>query len=650
MKPEDVLRIGRKRYDEAVEADYENRLWAASDLEFVSNVENAQWPAEERQAREAEGRPCISVNLVAGHVRQVTGSIRQVNPAIKVTPGDGEASDEVAEILGGMIRQIEADSGATWIYESAAERAAAGTMGFWRVLTRYVDDNSFDQEIYLEGIPNSFAVHCDPLAKHPTRKDARYWFISEEMSEEEFEAEYPDAPKGSWDAGYEFTERWETQNTITVCEYMWKEPVKRRLVMLKDGRSVIDPPKGVRGTKERMVDSHRIMWAKMTAGAILEGPTELPGRYFGIVAVMGEELHLGNRVVRSSVVRHAKQAQMLYNYGRTALAESLAIQPKAPFLLTARQVEGFEGLWREANRVNTPYLVYNPDPDAPAPQRQMPPVMSQGFLQEIMVARDDVKATTGIYDANLGAQGNETSGRAIRQRQIEGDKATSIYVDNLALAIEQCGRILVDLIPRIYDTERMVRVLGQDGAETMEIVNGLQISQDGVIRINPLAQGKYTVRVTTGPAYATLRQEMVEGMVQLSQTLGPQAALALGDLIAKNTDWPGADEAAERIRRMIGMAMPGVIEEDEPSPEQQMQMQQAQAAQAQQMQMQQAAFEADMAEKAAKVEKTRAEADGIAVETAAKSFELALASGQLDGAIQAAVARALQGAMAPGPM
>lgn len=668
MAHEKLLSTARERFQQAAEADRDNAKHALDDLRFLTNTGDGQWPESIRRDRESAGKPCITINRLPQYVRQVTGDIRRTNPAIKVVPGDGDANEDVAEIKGGLIRQIEAASSAQSIYEGAAESAAACGIGHFRILTRYESDDSFNQEIAIEGIRNPFAVKWDPLARLPTRADARYCFITAEMDRKAFEAEYPKARTDGFDSDEGDLSGWHSGETVTVAEYFWRKPETRKLYLLEGGAVVSGLRDGDRVAETREVETDRIMWVKMASHDVLEGPSEWAGSHIPVVAVCGEELHIGREVVRSSVIRYAKEPQQLFNYWRSAQAEVIALQPKAPYIVTPKQVQGLEPIWKTANTANLPYLPYNPDEDAPGrPQRETPPVASQAMLQEIALAVDDLKATTGIYDAGLGNASNETSGVAIRQRQLEGDISTSIYVDNLAQAIEQCGRVILDLMPKIYDTERVIRILGQDGAEKVERINAVIVTPEGPVPINSMLAGRYDVRVSTGPAYSTLRQEAADGMMQFVQAF-PQAAPVVGDLIAKNLDWPGAEEMAKRLKSLVP---PGVIEPDpqDMTPEMQQQMMAAQQQQAEQQAMQRAAFEVDMRERVAKVAKLEAEvkklltdmqasqvgsvktareAEGISVDTAQKQFELAAQSGLFDAAVKEAVARVLSGAQ-PAP-
>ena len=216
--------------------------------------------------------------------------------------------------------------------------------------------------------------------------------------------------------------------------------------------------------------------------------------------------------------------------------------------------KGLEHIWNKANTLNVPWLPYNPDPTAPgAPQRQRPADINAAEIQQANQSIEDIKATIGIFDASLGAQGNETSGRAILARQREGDTATFAWIDNLARGIEHTGRILIDLIPRIYDTQRVMRILGEDQSEKMVTINQVNIvnpwTGDYEV-LNDMSVGKYDVRVSVGPSYATKRMEAAESMMSFVQAF-PAAAPIIGDLIARNMDWPGAEDIAKRLKAAL---------------------------------------------------------------------------------------------------
>lgn len=621
MKDEDILKAARERMEEALEADRKNREDGHDDLEFIAG---RQWPEEEREAREADSRPVITINRMPQFVRQVTGDLRRLNPGLNIRPGDNEATEDGAELVAGIVREIEAYSNASSVYEDAGISAAQCGIGHWRILTEYEDYKSFDQILRIAPIRNPFSVVWDPAARNPTRSDAKFCFVTERMAKKDFEKAYPDATLSpiETDMAGDAAFNWSEGQDIIVAEYFWIEEEEKTIYLLADG-SVVDekPPEGVIVLDKRQTTEKEVYWAKISGKDVLEGPREIPCSYIPIVSVVGEELHIGDEIVRTSVIRFAKDPQRLYNYFKSAHAEFVALQPKAPYIVTPKQIAGLETFWAEANDSNRPYLPYNPDEKAPGPpSRQVPPTPSSGMMQEMLAASDDMQATTGIYDAALGQRSNEKSGVAIRQRQMESDISTSVYSDNLQRSIEHCGRILVEMIPKVYDTERVLRIVGPDDEERQVRVNGVALDDDGnVVRINPLSLGKYDVRVTVGPNYSTRRQEVAEGMMQFIQAY-PAAAQIAGDLIAKAMDWPDADKLAERLKKMLP---PGIAEQEQPDPQQMQMMQQQQAAQQEAEQLARRKAMADLAKAEAEAKKAmaevkEAEADAIKAQAEAR--------------------------------
>ena len=634
----DIVKAARDRMAEAVEADRENR---ARDMDDLEKLIGRQWPDKIRQQREADGKPCLTINRLPQFVRQVTGDIRRMNPALRVSPTDNKASEEVAEIYEGLIRHIEQRSDASTVYEQATEQAAASSIGWFRLVNEWEREDSFDQEIRIERIRNAFSVYCDPAAQKSTREDARYLFITETMRKEDFEEAYPGktAVDVEKDAETDGLEHWHNEGKVVVAEYFWREPVERELVLLSDGSTIFKDEasrdiEDIHIVRTRKVQTDRIMWAKISGVDVLEGPQEVPCKYIPVFAVTGEEWHVGEEVYRSSVIRFAKDPQQLYNFMRSASAEVVTLQPKAPFIGTLKQFQGLERFWTNANTANYSFLPYNPDEKAPGPpQRQNPPVASQGLATEAMQAAEDMKATTGVYDAALGNQSNETSGVAIRQRQMESDVSTSIYSDNMAAAIAACGRALVSMIPRVYDTNRIVKILGEDGqAKDVEI--NAQVYEEGQpMPVNDLTIGSYDVRISVGPNYSTRRQETAEGMMEFIRVV-PGAAQLISDLIAKAMDWPDAERIAERLAKALP---PGMRDQEDLSPEEQQAQMQAMQQQAMQAQAMQQAQQIEMRKAMAETTEAEADAEKARFEAAQKQVELMLQTGQVQAAIQQAV-------------
>jgi hypothetical protein len=571
MKQEELLRQARARFREAADAEREIREEARKDLRFVAGE---QWPERVRREREIASRPALTINRLPTFVGQIVNQMRRNKPSIKVAPVDSGTDPDTARVMQGLIRHIEYDSDAQVAYQTAFEYAATCGFGAFRILTDYVSDDSFDQEIRIEAIADPFSVYFDPLAKRPDRSDARYCFVVERISREEYKERWPNSEASATDFyGGELAhaEGWITDDTVQVAEYWYIETRKRRLVVLSNGEIVfadevdlgVLEQMGVTVMHEREVRARSVRCIKTNGVEVLE-EYDWPGRWIPIVPVLGKELYVEGRRKLLSLVRFARDPQQLYNFYKTAQAEAVMLAPKAPYIGAEGQFEGHEEQWRTANLVNYAYLEYKPltvngQPVGP-PQRNNyePPIqaLSVGALQ----AADDIKATTGIFDPSLGAQSNETSGRAILARQEQANTSNFHFDDNLQRAQRHAGRILLDLIPRIYDTPRWVRIIGEDEAQRVVQVNALYRDEDGKVRRYDLGAGKYDVTVTTGPSFATRRQEAFAALTELARAY-PQLLQIAGDIVFRNSDVPGADELAARLKKTLP---PELAEEDKP--------------------------------------------------------------------------------------
>lgn len=675
----ELLRIARERYQKAIDQDQENRIAAIDDLRFLAGE---QWPDEIRRERQEDRRPVLTINRMPQFVRQVTGDIRLNSPSIKVRPADDVADDEIADVFTGTIRHIEYASDAQVAYQTAAEGAAQCGIGHFRIVTEYSTDDTFEQDIRIRRIQDHFAVTWDPHAVEPTRWDARYCFVEESLDIETFKARYPKASTSGWD----FQDRdnssyigdWLTHETVRVAEYWTIEKELRELVLLSDGRVIdateiadsddiyLDPDSGEQfgAVRRRKVWRNKVRMRIINGVEVLEGPFEWPGMYIPVVPVLGEEVHIQRTTIRFGVIRHAKDPQRLYNYWRSAQTEKIALEPKAPFLVTPGNVKGLEKFWKDANTRNMPYLPYLPDKenDGAVPKRNAPQMGSAAIAQELLVAADDMKATTGIYDASLGARGNETSGVAIRARQQESDISTIAYVDNLARAIRHAGRILIDLIPKIYDSERVIRVMNEDDSTDTVTINQTVTGGDGKPqRVNDLSLGKYDVVVSTGPSFNTKRQESAQTMIDLVQAM-PQVGAVIIDILVRSLDMPDGDEIAERLKKTLP---PGLVESDEePTPEEVQAQQQAEREKQQQQQLAQMAVELDLAGKQLELAKTeaeiakagasagkmQAETEGQSLENAQTALELAVANGAMQDMVARQVGTLLTQMFGPPPV
>lgn len=568
---EAILEEALRRADEAWIAERDN-IRNGRDCQTFYAGGDGQWDAKARSDRVSDGRPVLTINRLPQFVRQMTGDLRKSPPALKFLPAKGEATQETAEALNGIARHIEQQSNAKDCYVIATENAAIASQGFFRVITKYSDDDSFDLDIRIEPIRDPFGALLDPYAKLPDKSDARYGFVKEYLSLADFKAEYPDFAAVDFPFSEENSFPWHTTEGVCIAEYWKLEPVEKVLIELETGEIVEDEiPEGAVEKRRRTVSSHQAVYYLMCGQGVLSGPHRFPSRYIPICMVVGEEITSGGRTIRKGMVHDARDPQRVYNYSRTASVEAVAMQPKAPFIGTVEHFKGYEPIWKTAGSKNHSFLPYNPDPRAPnsKPERSQPAIASQGLDTQALIAANDLESTTGIYKSMLGAPSNETSGVAIAQRQQEGDTTTFLYPDNLGRALSYLGRILCDMIPRVFDTERQARILKEDGSTDMIVVNASAPQIDEKGREKPLydlSDGEYDVTVTVGPSFASRRAEARAHMIELAKNV-PIVGQAAADIIVENSDFPGADKLSKRIRSAMGLGDDGEpVNEGQPDP------------------------------------------------------------------------------------
>jgi hypothetical protein len=603
----DVLATMRNRLQMAISALSDSRSDELDDLKFYAGSPDNhwQWPSDVLATRGAvqgqtiNARPTLTINKLPQHVRQVTNDQRQNRPSGKVIPADDNADPEVAEIYNGMVRHIEYISDADVAYDTACENQVSYGEGYIRIITEYCSDDSFDQDIKIMRVRNSFSVYMDPTIQDPCGADAKWCFITEDILRSDYERMFPDGTPisslQSLGVGDQSINVWINEDTVRIAEYYYVEYDKATLHLYPGNITAFEgspeakqlKEMGVKPLRTREVDAQRVKWCKTNGYEMLE-QRDWVGKFIPVVRVIGNEFQVDGRIYISGLVRNAKDAQRMYNYWVSQEAEMLALAPKAPFIGYGGQFEGYEMQWKTANTQNWPYLEVNPDVTdgngavLPLPQRAAPPLPQTGLIQAKMGASDDIKSTTGQYDTSLGATSNERSGKAIMARERQSDTGTYHYVDNLARAIRHVTRQLVDIIPKIYDTQRVARIIGMDGETDMvkidptqpepvkKIVDNQGIEIDKIY--NP-SVGKYDVVVTTGPSYMTKRQEALDAMGMILQS-NPQLWSVAGDLFIKNMDWPGAQEMAKRFAKIID---PKIMADSDESPEMQQAKQQMEA-------------------------------------------------------------------------
>lgn len=580
MSDADLLKEAREQFGRCESSERNNRKWAKEDIEFARL--SKQWPDAVRQQRELEGRPCLTINKLAPVIRQVVNDARQNRPSIKVMPADSKADPETAELMSGLIRNIEQSSNADVAYDTGVDASVSGGFGYWAINLDYCNGieaesdvsemgaELFEQDIVIERVANQFSVYGDPDSTEADSSDWMFAFQIEKVKKKQFALKYPGATESDFESATwaVCSGDWLTDEDVMVARYWKREEITRPVigVQLPDtedgpgdlvvmtvadwnkGKSAIEAMGGQAVTMPRPVKGYKVTRYTLTGVEVI-ATDPWPGSFIPIVPVYGDEVNVeGTRHFRS-LVRDAKDANQMFNYWRTTATETVALAPRMPYIGQKGAFKTDAAKWATANSASHAYLEYD---GATPPQRQPMPTVAAGAIQEAINASDDIKAITGIYDASLGARSNETSGVAIRQRQREGDVSTYHFIDNLTRAIRHTGKILIDLIPKVYSTPRMVRILGEDMKAENKPINGMQPQDmenedtEAAVRVHDLRVGKYDLVVTSGPGYTTRREEAAAQMMEVIRG-NPELAEVIGDLMARNLDWPGADEIAKRL-------------------------------------------------------------------------------------------------------
>ena len=567
------------------DADSNNRVEALDDLKFAGGD---QWPVEIQNSRLLESRPYLTINKIDAYCRQIENQQRQQRPRMKAHGMNDESDEKIADIITGICRHIENQSDADAAYDNAFSFAVRMGWGYWRVIHDFPSPDSFDQEIYIKRIENAFMVYFDPNSNEPDGSDAEKCLVTEVISKESFRKMYPGAddgggftPRGTGDSQSE----WITKEDIRIAEYFYTEYTKSKLLLLSDGTTCYkdEKPKetilqdaGIYVVSERETVKKQIKWVKLTGMQILE-QQDWPGKFIPIVPVYGQQLIVDSKKKRFGLTRMAKDPQRMYNFWSTALTESVALAPKAKYLLAEGQDEGHEMEWNLANVKSMPVLRYKQTDSegrmAPVPTRIQPEPPPAGMVTALQGLNSDLMAVIGIYDPSQLPNGNQ-SGKALNGMQQQTDMTNFHYYDNLTRSIRQTGRIILDLIPHIYDKQRIMRIIGADGKGELVTINEQGQDEQGVDKVlNDVTVGQYDIVMETGPGYSSKRQEAVDSMMSLLQA-DPGLMQQAGDLIFRNMDFPGADIVADRLAAANPLAQ--IDEKSNIPPQVQMQLAQSQ--------------------------------------------------------------------------
>lgn len=563
-KDEKLIARAKQRFTASMSEEAEQREEMSRDLKFVRLGGVHQWDDAAVQSRQLVGqeRPILTINRIAAFNNQVINEIRQNRPAIKIRPCDDHADVETAEILQGVIRNIESQSNAGIAYETAAASMVDCGLGYFRIIPQYITNDAWEQELVIKRVPDISKVVSDSNSTEPDGSDARWAGIIEEIPRDDFDEDYPKESAG-WDASGALDSDWTNRKVVRIFEYFEKKETPEKIHVLTDGRVVWDSElkEGDAIKDSRKSSKISVMWYKLGADSVLES-TELPITSIPIIPCIGNEVWADGKRTIYGLTRHGKSPQQLYNYQSSCEAEYLALSPLSPFMASIEAVQGYEKEYQNANRSPTSVLFFNAYNESgnplPQPKRQDPAQVPTGIVNAKAAAIDDIKSSLGIYDATLGNNPSDQSGKAVLSLQRQASQGTFHYSANMARSIRQAGRILVEWIPKVYDTARIMRIIGEDDEidhvkidpELQGAKGEIEDERGEIQKIYNLSVGRYDVYADVGASYATKRQESAESMIQLVGSY-PDIMLSAGDLIVKNLDWAGSDAIAERMKKML---------------------------------------------------------------------------------------------------
>lgn len=563
-KDDELHALAVTRFERVETKERDQRRLAVEDIKFAQ-TEDGQWDENAKEKR--KNRPRFTINRVAGAIDQLIGDQRQNRTDIKIRPVSGGANEDTAKVFTGLIRNIESASKASNAYDCAFDEVVNGGFGGWRVITEFNDDDAFEQDIKIKPLNTATtSLWFDDAAKEYDKRDANFAFVTVDMPIEEHKKRFPKSPMSGWsqiDFNSSSCQNWHNENTIKVAEYWVKTPITKVIALLSDGRvidaeeeaSVLDEmaAQGVTVKRTRKVKSHKVEMYLMDGSTILEGPKAWAGKFIPLIPMYGRQSHIEGQTYTRGIVRFAKDASRIYNYEISSVIETSALTPKDPIWYTPAQVKGHEAKFRNFTTQNSPFMPYNSDPKAPgAPQRGGAPAVQQGSLSIIQNASMDIYHVTGMQPPSMGANPELKSGKAIQAQERLGDRGQFIFTDNLVKSQEYTAEILIDLIPRIYDMERQVRIMAQDGeSESVFINQTVRDEQTGEdVLVNDLSMGKYDVVAESGPAFATQRQESANQILELI-TQSPEFAALGMDLVAKDLPILESKELTKRFRKVM---------------------------------------------------------------------------------------------------
>lgn len=606
-----ILREAKDRFKRCEDWESEFQTLYKDDVKFANaDSDNGwQWPQGLKQERDVNKRPSLTINKVAQKCNLIVNDARKNKASVTIKPVGDQTNFRAAQIYEGVVRHIEYVSKAQAIYDEAMQSTVEGGIGWWRVGTQYDDEDSFDQSIVILPIRNQLGVYLDPDRQQPDGSDAKYGFVFDDVPKDDAENDYPDVNFTESNIPLSGPDTWVKPDNVRIAEYYRIVEKPDTLVYMEDDKGnaatflmstapseakddIKTAKENGQEVRERPVKTKHLEWFKIAGNKIVDRRTvddnPLKGRIIPLVYMVGQERVIDGKLYRKGHVRDLKDPQRMYNYNSSGQVEYGALQTKTPWVGPKEAFEGNEDAWNRANVQNAAYLTYNGwdvenDRQITPPAKPEPPGASTAFVEGMRIADHEMDMVSGQYEAMEGRSGNERSGKAIQERQRPGETSTYHFVDHQAIAIRKTGMIILDMFPHVYDTERVIQIMGKDGTQSQvtikpDMAEALEEQKDKeVLKVmfNPKV-GKYMVEADVGPAYGTQRQEAWNAFVNIV-TGAPDLINEIGDLMFRSADFPLADKIAERLMRKIKAEKPFLFDDEAPTPQMQALQQEVQA-------------------------------------------------------------------------
>lgn len=569
--------------EEAQDADKDNRE-AVREAHAFLNKRDGQWEPEVWSKR--RGQPRYTFDKCNPIVNQIAGAIKKADFDIKIRPAGGDASKETAELFDGIIRNIETTSNASTIYSRAGRNMVAAGVDGWMVVQKWADAESFDQELAIEYIPNFWdSVFFDTNSQMPDRSDAEWAHKLTAMSKRAYEEKYPEGSGTSVGQGKSFSTYYNKPDQVIVGEYYWIKQTTKTLVQMSNGAVYVEDEEFAKVAdelaalgvteKSRRTRPARSVWLRHYDGSgWLDEAQETVFEWIPLIPAYANFNIVDNKIIYHGVIEKLLDAQRVHNYVMSRYVGDVALSPKPKLWMTPEQAAGHTQKLATMNTNNDPVALYNHIEGQQPPYRDGGALPSPALSELSAITTTAITQASGLFASNMGDNPSLQSGVAIEQLQERGDTGTIDYFQSLEVAICHTAKIIVNAIPKVYDSERLVRILYEDGTHDMLTLNNVVTDQQTgePVVLNDVSKGRYDVTCSAGKSFSSRRQESVAAILEMAQ-VDPTIIQEGSDVLLKNAGAAGLDIIAERKRASLLKA--GIIPESQWTDEEIQQVQQA---------------------------------------------------------------------------